>query len=43
MGKEEAIRQFTVDRPEARAIYGYGSGVFKQTPTNTKTLTDVIF
>lgn len=43
MNKEEAIRQFSLQRPDSRAIYGYGSGVFKQASTKGKPLTDVIF
>ena len=43
MSKEEAIRKFAVDRPDARAVYGYGSGVFKQASSDGKPLTDVIF
>lgn len=42
MIKEEAIRQFAMERPESRSVYGYGSGVFKQA-SSTKPLTDVIF
>ena len=30
MNKEEAIRKFALQRPESRAIYGYGSGVALQ-------------
>ena len=43
MTKEEAIRQFALHRPEARCVYGYGSGVFKQASSFGKPLTDVIF
>lgn len=43
MNKEEAIRQFAIQRPESRGIYGYGSGVFKQASSTGKPLTDVIF
>lgn len=43
MNKEDAIRQFAERRPESNAIYGYGSGVFKQASSGTKPLTDVIF
>lgn len=43
MNKEEAIRKFALQRPESRAIYGYGSGVFKQASSSGKPLTDVIF
>lgn len=42
MVKEEAIRQFAMQRPESRSVYGYGSGVFKQA-SSVKPLTDVIF
>jgi hypothetical protein len=42
MIKEEAIRQFAMERPESRSVFGYGSGVFKQA-SSTKPLTDVIF
>lgn len=42
MDKEQAIRKFALQRPESRAIYGYGSGVFQQS-VKGKTLTDVIF
>lgn len=43
MNKEEAIRQFSLQRPDSRAVYGYGSGVFKQASSKGKPLTDVIF
>lgn len=44
MEKEEAIRSFAEKRPEARGVYGYGSGVFKQSNSDgAKPLTDVIF
>ena len=43
MTKEEAIKQFALHRPEARSVYGYGSGVFKQASSSGKSLTDVIF
>lgn len=43
MNKEEAIRQFALQRPESRGVYGYGSGVFKQASSSGKPLTDVIF
>lgn len=42
MDKEQAIKKFAVQRPDARAVYGYGSGVFKQSAKG-KPLTDVIF
>lgn len=43
MNKEEAIKKFALQRPESRAVYGYGSGVFKQASSKGKPLTDVIF
>lgn len=43
MEKKEAIRQFAIQRPESRGVYGYGSGVFKQASSKGKPLTDVIF
>lgn len=43
MNKEEAIRKFSLQRPDSKGVYGYGSGVFKQTSTTGKPLTDVIF
>lgn len=43
MKKEEAIKQFALQRPDSRAVYGYGSGVFKQASSKGKPLTDVIF
>ena len=42
MDKEQAIKKFALQRPDARAVYGYGSGVFKQSAKG-KPLTDVIF
>lgn len=44
MDKSELIEQFSLHRPEAVGVYGYGSGVFRQeTQGNSKSLTDVIF
>lgn len=43
MEKEEAIREFAIKRPCALGVYGYGSGVFKQSNSSGKPLTDVIF
>ncbi len=45
MSNKEAIEAFARKRPEARAIYGYGSGVFKQAKRegNGRILTDAIF
>ncbi len=44
MEKKEAIQQFALQRPQSKAIYGYGSGVFKQdSNSSSKPLTDVIF
>lgn len=44
MEKNEAIQKFSLKRPESVAVYGYGSGVFKQSNTDgSKPLTDVIF
>lgn len=44
MEKGEAISRFALKRPDSVGVYGYGSGVFKQTNTErTKPLTDVIF
>ena len=44
MEKREAIEQFAAKRPESVSVYGYGSGVFKQSNTEGyKPLTDVIF
>lgn len=44
MEKGEAIRKFALKRPESVGVYGYGSGVFKQSNTEgSKPLTDVIF
>lgn len=45
MDKKEAIENFASSRPAARAIYGYGSGVFKQAKREGtgKILTDAIF
>lgn len=41
--KRETIKRFADKRPEARAVYGYGSGVFKQGIPVGKPQTDVIF
>ena len=42
MEKREAIEQFAAKRPESVSVYGYGSGVFKQSNTEgSKPLTDV--
>ena len=30
MEKREAIERFAIKRPESVGVYGYGSGVFKQ-------------
>ena len=43
MEKEDAIREFALKRPSALGVYGYGSGVFKQSNASGKPLTDVIF
>lgn len=44
MEKREAIEKFAAKRPESVCVYGYGSGVFKQSNTEgSKPLTDVIF
>ncbi len=44
MEKREAISRFALHRPPAFGIYGYGSGVFKQSNVgDAKPLTDVIF
>lgn len=44
MEKKEAILEFAEKRPFSVGVYGYGSGVFKQSnSTQGKTLTDVIF
>ena len=43
MNKEEAIKKFSLQRPYSKGVYGYGSGVFKQTSATGKPLTDVIF
>lgn len=45
MEKREAIEKFADSRPEARGVYGYGSGVFKQArrKENERVLTDAIF
>lgn len=44
MEKREAISKFALKRPESVGVYGYGSGVFKQSNTEgSKPLTDVIF
>jgi hypothetical protein len=44
MEKREAIERFAIKRPESVGVYGYGSGVFKQSNTDgSKPLTDVIF
>lgn len=44
MEKEEAIIKFALKRPTSVGVYGYGSGVFKQSNTEgSKPLTDVIF
>lgn len=44
MEKEDAIRKFAIKRPASVGVYGYGSGVFKQSNTSgSKPLTDVIF
>ena len=41
--KKETIKRFADKRPEARAVFGYGSGVFKQGIPVGKPQTDVIF
>lgn len=41
--KKETIKRFADKRPEARAVFGYGSGVFKQDIPVGKPQTDVIF
>lgn len=44
MEKREVIKKFALKRPESVGVYGYGSGVFKQSNTEgSKSLTDVIF
>lgn len=43
MDKKESIMRFADKRPEARAVFGYGSGVFEQDISTSKPLTDVIF
>ena len=44
MEKGEAISEFALKRPDSIGVYGYGSGVFKQSnTTGSKPLTDVIF
>lgn len=44
MEKREAITRFALKRPNSIGVYGYGSGVFKQSNTEgSKPLTDVIF
>lgn len=41
--KKDTIKRFADKRPEARAVFGYGSGVFKQDIPVGKPQTDVIF
>jgi translocator assembly and maintenance protein 41 len=41
--KRDTIKRFADKRPEARAVFGYGSGVFKQDIPVGKPQTDVIF
>ena len=41
--KKDTIKRFADKRPEARAVFGYGSGVFKQGIPVGKPQTDVIF
>lgn len=44
MEKRDVIEQFALKRPNSVGVYGYGSGVFKQSNTEgSKPLTDVIF
>lgn len=45
MDKKVIIKKFSDERPVARAVYGYGSGVFRQAHTseNGRVLMDAIF
>lgn len=44
MEKHEVIKKFADKRPNSVGVYGYGSGVFKQSNTEeTNPLTDVVF
>ena len=43
MDKKDKIKSFADKRPLAKAVFGYGSGVFKQSRTSGTPQTDVIF
>lgn len=43
MDKKSKIRRFADKRPDAKAVYGYGSAVFKQATACGSPQTDVIF
>ena len=43
MDKKDKIRKFAARRPDAKAVFGYGSGVFKQGSISGNPQTDVIF
>lgn len=43
MDKKDRIKRFADRRPVAKAVFGYGSGVFKQSGSSGTPQTDVIF